>query len=186
MALLSSKIDPEKWTTQFLLKYGIDDPSIPVEKIAEKEGIELVFTDLGDNVSGVLVIKNGRATIGCNKADSQVRKRFTIAHELAHYFLHYNAATSLLTEEVFVDKDFFMKFRVFSKVSYDPAEMQQENEANAFAAALLMPKHLIEKELFKDEYLNLKEVDVIDKLAKTFKVSNTAMTYRMTNLNLLF
>lgn len=71
-------------------------------------------------------------------------------------------------------------------MSYDPIEVQQENEANAFAAALLMPKHLIEKELFKEEYLNLKEVDVINRLAETFKVSNTAMTFRMTNLNLLF
>ena len=43
MALLGNKIDPEKWTTQFLLKYGIDNPSVPVEKIAEKEGIELII-----------------------------------------------------------------------------------------------------------------------------------------------
>lgn len=167
-----------------LMEFDIHEPFVPVEKIAKQRGIEIVNYDFGEEVSGVLVIKDSVATIGINRANSTERKRFTIAHEIAHYILHWNPI-SKTNQEVFVDKDLFMKFRNTMN-EYSPAEIAMEQEANAFAAALLMPKHFIEKELRTEQYKTLQEPQIIEKLAKRFKVSAPAMTYRLTNLQMLY
>jgi len=48
-----------------------------------------------------------------------------------------------------------------------------------------MPKVLIKQELEKEEYADLPELALIEKLAKLFRVSIPAMTYRLNNLNIL-
>lgn len=180
----TSYSDIENTAAFILMEFGIHEPFVPVDKIAKQKGIEIVNYDFDDEVSGVLVIKDSVATIGVNRANSTVRKRFTIAHEIAHYTLHWNP-TSKTNQEVFVDKDLFMKFRN-TMSEYSPAEIAMEQEANAFAAALLMPKHFIEKELMSEQYKTLRETEIIDILAKRFKVSAPAMTYRLTNLQMLY
>jgi Zn-dependent peptidase ImmA (M78 family) len=63
-----------------------------------------------------------------------------------------------------------------------------EIEANAFAAEILMPRTFIEKEL-KKELADIEddiEVDtVIKSLARTFQVSEQAMEYRLINLGII-
>ena len=63
--------------------------------------------------------------------------------------------------------------------------MLQEREANAFAAALLMPEHFLLEEI-KKYSITLTEEDAaaIAKLAGKFQVSRQAMMFRITNLNL--
>ncbi|MNJ97106.1 hypothetical protein D3C87_148470 [compost metagenome] len=167
-----------------LMEFDIYEPFVPVEKIVKGKNIDIVYHDFDEEVSGVLVIKDNVATIGVNKANSLERKRFTIAHEMAHYSIHWKPM-SRSNQEVFVDKDLFMKFRNTMN-NYDREEIRMEKEANAFAAALLMPKHFIENELNKPEYQKLKESDIIQKLAKRFKVSEPAMTYRLANLQMFY
>ena len=58
-----------------------------------------------------------------------------------------------------------------------------EIEANTFAAELLMPKKLLERDLRE----NLDDIDLGDdasvgRLANRYKVSISAMTFRLTNL----
>lgn len=125
-------------------------------------------------------MKDGKGMIGYSANDPKVRKRFTIAHELGHYILHGDSSSK---EEVFVDKDFIIKYRN-NVNSYNKVEIKQENEANAFAAALLMPKFLIEEEFRNNDFSNLSEPDLIKYLAKKFEVSVLAMTYRLSNLNI--
>jgi len=63
---------------------------------------------------------------------------------------------------------------------------RQEIEANQFAAELLMPEDLI-LQAAKDSYeLNssLSQAQLVDQLAKAFKVSLQAMEYRLTNLGI--
>lgn len=165
--------------SELLKKYGITIPPIPIKDIVRKEGIELLSYDLGENVSGVLVIENGKGTIGFSPNTSRVRQRFTIAHELGHYILHRQSRS-----EVFVDKDFIVKYR--SEKKYSPAEIRQEQEANVFAASLLMPKALLQAELARKDYQDLSETEFIGAMAKVFDVSIPAMTYRLANANLFF
>lgn len=130
--------------------------------------------NLGDEVSGILAINDGKGTIGYNLQHSKGRQRFTVAHELGHYVMH-----GKTKKELFVDKDYIVKFR--SNKKYSLTEIKQEKEANAFAAALLMPKELVFKELYREQ--GLTENELIEFLAKRFEVSVPAMTYRISDLN---
>ncbi len=164
---------------ELLEKLKILAPPIPIKEIVTQLGLHLISYDLGDEVSGILVIENDKGTIGFNPKNSKVRQRFTIAHELGHYLLHKHASS-----EVFVDKDFIVKYR--SAKQYSFAEIKQEQEANLFAAAILMPKELIKAELSKKDYNDLSETDFIAAMAKIFDVSIPAMTYRIANSNFYF
>ncbi len=170
--MLNRKI--EKLTTQILEELKVDRLPIPVNKIAELRGLAIKPYDLGLDVSGVLVVEGGKGTIGFNPTESIVRQRFTIAHELGHYELHKDG------DQLFVDKGFKVMFRDQNSAT---GEDRMEQEANAFAAALLMPEPLIRKEIQKQNF-DFTHEDSMKKLAKIFNVSVPAMTFRISNLGL--
>lgn len=58
-------------------------------------------------------------------------------------------------------------------------------EANAFAAALLMPIDLIKPYFDELDKTNLLDYNKIKVLAEIFKVSESSMGYRMANLGLI-
>jgi Zn-dependent peptidase ImmA (M78 family) len=133
---------------------------------------------LGEGVSGMLVIENGRGAIGYNSAHHPVRQRFTISHEIAHYLLHVKKRSR--GSRLFIDRG--VTFRRDENSSTGVAK--QEVDANQLGAALLMPKGLVNQELAKHD-LDLDEEDDISFLAKRFHVSAAAMTNRLTNLGLI-
>lgn len=150
---------------------------VDVDEIAVKLNLEVTAHDLGANVSGVLYIDKGKGTIGYNKSESEVRRRFTVAHEIGHFILH------RLDNEIFVDRKVFKMYRDDNSTT---GEIKQEREANAFAAALLMPEVKLKKELRKLTFdFGDDQDDGIKSLAETFKVSTQAMAYRISNLQLL-
>lgn len=154
---------------------------IPVETIVAKNGVRLLPYDLGENISGVLVIQDGEATIGYNKNEHRVRNRFTIAHELGHFILHKN-------KDLFVDKGFKVMFRgsVSNENTYSVTNentYREEIEANEFAASLLMPETLLREEIRKLD-LDFTDEASIKLLAKKFDVSTMAMSFRISNLGL--
>lgn len=167
----------EKTTIQILEQYKINELPIPVNDIAIQRGLKIKAYDLGEDVSGVLVIKEGQGFIGYNPTESKVRQRFTVAHELGHYELHNKENESAL----FVDKQFKVEFR---NQDSSTGEIVREREANAFAAALLMPEKLLVKEI-KNHHFELSDDDSLQELAKLFNVSVSAMTFRLMNLKLL-
>jgi Zn-dependent peptidase ImmA (M78 family) len=166
----------EQRTIEILKDFSVLKPPVPVKDIALKLGLKVVPYEFDDDVSGILVINNNHGTIGYNPKNSKQRRRFTIAHELGHFILHNNSAN-----EVFIDKDFIVKYR--SDKQYTPVEVKQEQAANSFAASLLMPKELIQNELSKSIYKDLGEAEFIERLAKTFDVSVPAMSFRSANLD---
>jgi Zn-dependent peptidase ImmA (M78 family) len=168
----------ENKAKELIQRFSIAGPPVPVADIAKKLGLDVIGYDLGDGVSGSLVIEKGKGFIGYNPSHSRKRQRFTIGHELGHYVLHYSA------NNLFVDKDFLVKYR--GNNSYTHKELIQEQQANAFSAALLMPEEFILDELKKQSTLKLSEIELIETLAKLFDVSVPAMTYRLNNLNLNF
>lgn len=181
------KIESIAW--DLILQSKVSGPPIDVEYIAKHHlNIDVKRHNFGKDITGVLIIKNGKATIGydVNNNNSEVRKRFTIAHELGHYILEHDRGG------MFVDnhrQQFSIHYRDNNSST---GEVKQEREANAFAAALLMPKQLLIEEMQKIE--NMKEYnfsffddddDMIRNLASSFGVSKMAMTYRIDNLGLL-
>lgn len=140
---------------------------VPVEEIASRCQIKISRAPNND-FSGMLIRKDGRALIGINNSESSVRQRFTIAHELGHFFLH-------------PKQDAFIDYRDNKK---DVMRTPREKQANMFAAALLMPRSL----LLRDFRLIAKEgfsEDGLEALADKYEVSGEAMRYRLMNLNVV-
>jgi len=166
----------EKITLNVLEEHNITKLPIQIDRIIEKRNLTIKYSDLGEGVSGLLLIRDETGVIGINEFDPEVRQRFTLAHELAHYELHRN------NKDLFIDKKGFTV--LFRDGNSSTGEFKLEQEANAFAAAILMPEKFVIEEVQKNNY-DLYEDDCISELAKKFKVSTTAMTYRIANLNLL-
>lgn len=164
---------------ELLNEAGVQKAPIPIKQIARMCGANVVGYEFGEEISGVLIVEENKATIGFNTENSRVRQRFTIAHELGHFKQHVQLNNK---DEFFVDKDFIVKFR--SDKNYTAKEVTQEREANAFAAAILMPKQFILDEMKDPKYKKLHETNLIEELAKVFEVSVPAMTYRLSDLNI--
>lgn len=111
--------------------------SLPIdpEQLAKDKGINVLFEDMEDSMSGFFVIKKSKKTIVVNKNHHKNRLRFTIAHELGHYILH----AKRKRESLFIDKK-----QVYNRnLKSSEGTNIQEVEANRFAACLLMPRAVI-------------------------------------------
>jgi len=140
---------------------------VPVEAIAAKYHIR-VRRGPHPSFSGMLIRKDGHALIGISSSEASVRQRFTIAHELGHFFLH-------------PQKDAFVDYRDNGR---DVMRTPREKEANMFAAALLMPSEFLRKDFRSFARVGVNE-DELHALAKRYIVSDDAMRFRLINLNIL-
>lgn len=164
----------ERKAESFLQNLDVTTPPVDVGRISEALGITVKPMDVKERVSGVLVLKDEKATVGYNRMDAPVRQRFTVAHELGHYALHQDEM------QLFVDEGYAVAYRDSRSSS---GEIRREREANAFAAAILMPKYLVEQEVEKLDF-DLGSDDALATLADRFDVSTQAMAYRLANLGI--
>jgi Zn-dependent peptidase ImmA (M78 family) len=168
----------EQQVSDLLIEHAIDSVPVPVEAIARAEGLPIVETEMEADVSGALIRSGDLQGIAINASQAPVRKRFTVAHELAHFLLDH------------VDKDHVdWQFTVIRRDGRSSeAEDDQEIAANFFAASLLMPKHLLRQDVERhkrfDGEIQLDDSDVL-LLAKKYKVSEAAMRYRLQNLSFM-
>lgn len=169
-----SKKSIEQRAVQLLEEHGAMRAPVPVELIAHRLGLVVESAALGNDVSGLLVVKDGRGTIGVNQTHVPVRQRFTIAHEIGHYVLHREEA------ELFIDKGYAAARR---DRTTSTGEDYGEIQANAFAAALLMPEPLVSAEVDRLAF-DLGDEDALEALADKFQVSLQAMTFRLSNLEI--
>lgn len=168
--------NPEAAARELLRRHDLNELPIDVEALARAEGALVVRSRFDGNVSGMVFREDGRTVLGVNASTSPRRQRFTVAHELGHIVLH---AGRPLT----VDSQVRVNFRddVSSRATDD-----EEIQANAFAAALLMPAGLVRQEfLSAQESGGLTREQVTSLLARRFDVSAEAMGYRLINLALL-
>lgn len=145
---------------------------IPVEIIAHRLGVVVDTAPLGEDISGVLVVKDEIGTIGVNQSHSPVRQRFTIAHELGHYVLHRELSN------LFIDKE----YTAFRDSKSSQGEDRAEIQANRFAAALLMPREMVMREIGGPHGFDFGDEKTLDRLADKFQVSVQAMSIRLSNL----
>jgi Zn-dependent peptidase ImmA (M78 family) len=167
----------EKRAAEVLRAAGVRKAPVPVVAVAEHLGIRVESSVLGDDVSGLIVIKESGAIISYHEGHASVRQRFTIAHEIGHYVLHRASGP------LFIDNNTYGIVMARDEAS-STGEVRREREANAFAAALLMPTELIEKAV-SDKHLDLADESALLELAREFDVSALAMTYRLVNLGYL-
>lgn len=159
---------------------SITEAPVDVKQIVKAYKISLAEVPPDDDtLSGVIIRNEEKTLIGVNPLHSETRKRFTIAHELGHFFLH--------KADLYIDrKENVVLYRKKSK-----RFNLTESEANCFAAELLMPGELVKRDfskLFKSIKDSLGKVEsyqydfIIQSLAEKFVVSPEAMKIRIDNL----
>ncbi len=150
---------------EVLKQYGLTKPPVDPEAIAEAMGVDVVYANFApgtkDKVSGFIQFDPLRIIV--NNDISPNRMTFTIAHELAHFLLHREWAES-------------KAYQVLPrKNEYTERKPPQEQEADCFAAELLVPRDMIER--YKD-FASPRE------LARIFAVSEDVILNRFNSLRL--
>jgi Zn-dependent peptidase ImmA (M78 family) len=146
---------------------------VPISEIAISQGCLVKGSPLEADLSGMAFIKNGLKVIIYNAAHHPNRQRFTIAHELAHHLLD----SAILENTIHVDKGTLRRDNL-SAEGTDKIEIR----ANAFAACLLMPEHLVRAAC--PQSIDLENDAIVAHLARRFGVSQAALTNRILNLSL--
>ena len=127
-----------------LAEHNITKPPVPVPAIARRVGLDVVEVDSLGSLSARLI----DTRIEVVASESLGRKRFSIAHELGHHFLHSTHGTS----------------------------RQIEREADAFAGELLVPGHFLRNAIARtssiDELRRLFQVSrqAVEIAAKTHRL----------------
>jgi Zn-dependent peptidase ImmA (M78 family) len=134
-------------------------PVIPRE-MAESYGLRVEVMELPSDLMRVAgFIDFNQSKIFINSADHYNRQAFTIAHELGHFLMH---------------KDLFEKhpqrYKVLLRMPLGSENDAIEQEANAFAAELLVPLKMIRR---------YRQYATEDDLAKLFAVSPEVIRYRL-------
>jgi Zn-dependent peptidase ImmA (M78 family) len=169
-----TRISPEKKAIELRSQAGVRGVPVSVERIAKFLGVEVRFVQLDDELSGMVFMKDGTTFIGVNALHHPNRQRFSIAHELGHVVMH----KEMLEGKVHVDKG--IKVLLRSGIS-STGTVNEEIQANQFAAELLMPKSLL-METLKDKMIDIDDEEPIEDLARKYKVSKRAMEHRIRNI----
>lgn len=160
--------------TRLLQDCRVDTAPVSVEDIAAQLDVQIVHEKLDATISGLLLREGQARLIAVNNQHHPRRRRFTIAHELGHLLLHKG--------QYIVDSTVRVNLRdALSSMATD----QEEIEANAFAAELLMPASLIKQALGAMRVPESRSpARLTSQLAEAFGVSTEAMGYRLINLGI--
>lgn len=156
-----SYTNAERVAQEIINFYGITSPAeIDIEAIALDRRVFVNDIEIAGSVAR-LQIKNRYGIISVNKGIKESgKRRFAIAHELGHFELHKDKSNTYICD----DKDFLNWYR----------EKIDENEANVFAAELLMPMDLFRKHCPRD----VPNFNLVSDLANEFGTSLTATAFR--------
>lgn len=137
---------------------------VDIYALAEALGIEVEDAALPANVSGKIFQTWSRYRIEVNKAHPRTRRRFTVAHEIAHFVLHRDRIGDGITDDALYRSDL---------------SDEDERQANAYGASILMPAPLV-KNAFRSGTRSYVA------MAEMFDVSPQVAEIRMKELRLFY
>jgi len=149
-----------------ILDRYLSEYPVKLGQLAKELDVSIKVASMNTGVSGQIKREGEQYTIRVNRHEARERQRFTIAHELAHFFLHKSVIDS-------------SPDGITDNVLYRSGEPERiEYEANRLAADIVMPMPLVEKVL-QDEFDGVVTEATIESLASRFKVSKAAMEIRL-------
>ncbi len=157
-------------TSELLTQFGYDSESdtyIDISKLAVSVGFKVgVSKQLHFKDDGFMSVSKDKKKllIGVNDDRTIEEKRFIVAHELAHYFLHYIDSD---LEEAIMHRE------------HIKGKNEDENDADYFAACILMPKQSFVKQFQKLKAKKYDLVDIIDCLQAVFKTPRESIKRRI-------
>lgn len=150
-------------------RFGFESAPIDPFEIARKEGILVQQSPSLQSCTGALIMDNGAfAILYASHLDNRGFERFTVAHELGHYFLDGHP------EKLFPDGGgkHLSKADTYSVDRY-------EREADHFACGLLMPEFLFRPAVDRRP----QGLEGVKQLANDFEASLTATAIRFARFN---
>ena len=145
--------------------YNIQIPIQNIDEVVKKIGGRVEESlDIDNMFDGSIRKQDDGFIIYISPFQSTERRKFTIAHELGHLFLHmgYRINSDLWNKQM-------------DATYYRAGDSLLEYQANEFAAALLMPKKIYK--VIMDQHTIGNEVET-DKIASYFGVSISAASNR--------
>jgi Zn-dependent peptidase ImmA (M78 family) len=158
---------------KLLKEFAITTPPVPVADLIAGQGLRIEQVQREDAYSGELIPEQRKIKINARKP--HVHQRFTMAHELGHWVLYHKERLLETEQEDPGNGDL--------EESDDPppsdsARKQRDQEANEFAAELLMPTKWIKA--------NWRKLSPDAKsLAQLYDVSEQAMWIQLMKLGLV-
>lgn len=130
----------------------------------------IIIDEKADSILGFPTNK----IIGVNKKLSLEWKRFTIAHEIGHYILHY------------VDHSLNWG-GLYARREHIKGKNKEENAADYFAACLLMPAQLFTEKFrqIQEAHASMSKGEIADQLSRDFLVTQTMSIRRIDELGLM-
>ena len=170
------RVDVEQRVREELERMGLYRLPVNPIQFANRLGISVEYAKFPEiSTIGMVVTKGGTGRVFAAKSDSPYRLRFTIAHELGHYFLHLSEGNVIKDGEV-RDRAIDMFWENEPLAGPVSEALMLEIEANWFAAELLMPMEFVREAWSKTPDLPY--------LSRMFDVTEDAIGYRVAGLNL--
>lgn len=145
-------IEIEEKAENILKDLDLND-EIPVNPllVASLEDISVYKVDFNsEDVSGIIRKSEDGVRVYIKDGEYLPRQRFTLAHELGHFYLHLKDG----------DGNFVDSNKTLNRGTLDSLD-NEELEANCFAAALLMPSKVV-AELYNKGYSERKIADLLN------------------------
>ena len=147
-----------------------DEVVTPVDKIAESEEVPVFYDNYGGYFDGIIIYDDKffiHINTGRGNHQNSARGRFTLAHELGHYFID-NHRKGL--------KRGILK--PHGSFNFKGKDKAIEREADYFASCLLMPEDKIQAECARVKF----SFNMIENIAQKFCVSLTAAAIRFSEV----
>lgn len=169
-----------KKAMKFCDENNINSYPVEIVKLCNKEGLKVFEQYLKPNESGLIVVDSKKwdkyesdKFIVVNLSEPATRRRFTIAHELAHFILHKGENVLYAHRDMSDNSD---------------SDTSIEKEANYFAANVLMPEKLVKdrvQEIRQDSVGSTPSFVLTKLIADDFYVSESAAEVRLKQLGII-
>ncbi len=154
------------FASQLVASLKLDAP-VDLVDVTRALGLEIRYCDASGFDGALVCSKQNRVgTVLVKKSIRELgRRKFTIAHEIAHYVLPHHGATGSICTAREVE-------------SWDRRLSESEVEANVFAGELLIPERLVDPAVRRERLT----FPIIREVATKFETSLTAAAYRAMQL----
>lgn len=152
---------------------ALEHPAIitPLENIIKEEDLDLFYDSYGNAFDGMTIYADSQFFIHINtfrgNKPGTARSRFTIAHELGHYFIN--------NHRIGLKKGLLAPH---PSKNNESTHFKIEKEADYFASCLLMPEERFKKFILRKKF----DFSIIQTLSNHFQTSLTATAIRFADL----
>lgn len=155
----------ENAALQLRIKFGLNEnEAIHTKTILRKENIIAMYKPLSQQAFGLSLKCGDNRFVLINSNSTRGRQHFTVAHELFHLYIEANPQPHICRG----------------------AKTKEEQNADLFASAFLMPQLGIIENIPTSELMNLSvSLSTVIKLEQYFSVSRTALLIRLQQLQVI-